>query len=364
MKRLLRKLWLGALATFLMVPASVVSAHAAVLNCGDVVLVNTVLENDVGPCSNNGLVIGASGITLDLNGHTVRGRETRTTGDGAGILLRGRSNVTVRNGTVRDFDIGVAIEGGSGNTVEGINAVDNITYESAPGRVGGDGIAILSSQNNRVLHNNAVNNGPYSGIGLYSDVDSAHPRTTTGVSSGNLVDGNAVVNNIEARTPNNVVNNDNIGIRMEPGNSGNTISNNSVRGNGLDGITLFVRNSFNTLRGNTVADNGFYRRTARRGNGIGLQMPVGSQAPVGANNNLVEFNVVTRNADNGIVIRNVSQNNVVRFNIAVNNAVLPPVSPNFGPTFDLNDNNPNCDNNVWLDNHHNTANPPCAADRP
>jgi hypothetical protein len=57
-------------------------------------------------------------------------------------------------------------------------------------------------------------------------------------------------------------------------------------------------------------------------------------------------------------------NNTVRNNIAVNNAVLPPASANFGPSFDLNDNNPNCDNNVWLDNQYRTANPPCAGDTP
>jgi parallel beta-helix repeat protein len=313
-----------------------------------------VLENDLAGCANNGIVVGADNITVDLNGHTVAG--TANSGDGGGVVLVGRSGVTVRNGTVRNFDVGVVIEGGSANTVQGVNAVDNIAFETGPHR-GGDGIAILSSSDNRILNNNTINNGPYSGIGIYSDVDSAHPRSTTGVSSGNVVDGNVVAGNIQGRTPNNVVNNDNIGIRLEPGNTRNVISNNRVNDNGLDGITLFVRNTFTTVRGNIATHNGFYRQTARRGNGIGLQIG-------GANDNLVEGNYAVGNADNGISIRSGSLRNIVRNNTAVLNVVLPPASTNFGPTFDLLDNNPNCDANVWLDNRYGTVFPPCAADTP
>jgi parallel beta-helix repeat protein len=313
-----------------------------------------VLENDLTGCANNGIVVGADNITLDLNGHTVAG--TPNSGDQGGVVLVGRTGVTVRNGTVRGFDVGVVIEGGSANTVDAVVAIENISFQGTVNR-GGDGIAILSSRDNRIRNSVAFNNGPFSGIGIYSDVDSAHPRSTSGVSSGNVVVNNTVHGNIQGRTPNNVVNNDNIGIRLEPGNSGNLILDNRVSGNGLDGITLFVRNTFTTVRGNIVTHNGFYRQTARRGNGIGLQIG-------GANDNLVENNTVTGNADNGISVRNGSLRNTVRNNTAVGNAVLPPVSQTFGPTFDLLDNNPNCDANVWLDNRYGTAFPPCAGDTP
>ena len=206
-----------------------------------------------------------------------------------------------------------------------------------------------------------MNNGPYSGIGIYGDLDSAHQRGTLGPSSGNVVDGNVVSGNIQARTPNNVVLNDNIGIRLEPGNTANQILNNRVEGNGLDGITLFTRNTFTVIRGNIATGNGFYRVTARRGNGIGLQI---GNAQGGANDNLIENNLAVRNADNGISIRKGSLRNVVRNNTAVQNALLPPASQTFGPTFDLLDNNPNCDANVWLDNSYRTVFPPCAGDRP
>jgi len=356
----LRKLALAALPAVLAVPVWTTAASAAVLSCGQTITQSTVLENDLTGCTNNGIVVGADNITLDLNGHTVAG--TPNSSDRGGVVLVGRTGVTVKNGTVRAFDVGVVIEGGTGNTVEGVNAIDNISFESAGStNRGGDGIAILSSTNNRILRNNTVNNGPYSGIGIYTDLDAAHQRGTTGVSSGNIVDGNVVSGNIQGRSPNNVVNNDNIGIRLEPGNTANQILNNRVDGNGLDGITLFTRNTFTVIRGNIATNNGLYRVAARRGNGIGLQT---GNAQGGANDNLVENNLAYHNADNGISIRNLSLRNTVRNNTAIGNAFLPPASQTFGPTFDLLDNNANCDANVWLDNRYGTAFPPCAADAP
>jgi parallel beta-helix repeat protein len=354
MRTLRRKSLTAVLPVLLAVPLWPGTAGAAVLVCGQTITQNTVLENDLTGCANNGIVVGADNITLDLNGRTVAG--TPASGDQGGVVLVGRTGVVVKNGTVRAFDVGVVIEGGSGNTVENVSATDNISFSGTTNR-GGDGIAILSSGNNRVRNNRTVNNGPFSGIGIYSEVDSAHPRSTSGVSSGNVVQNNVVQGNIQGRTPNNVVNNDNIGIRLEPGNTQNQILDNQVSGNGLDGITLFVRNTFTTVRGNVVTRNGFYRQTARRGNGIGLQIG-------GANDNLVELNIASGNADNGIVVRSGSLRNTVRNNTAQGNVVLPPASANFGPTFDLLDNNVNCDANVWLDNRYGTAFPACAGDMP
>ncbi len=142
----------------------------------------------------------------------------------------------------------------------------------------------------------------------------------------------------------------------------NFILDNQVVGNGLDGIVLFVGSNNNVIRGNAVHRNGLYRTTARRGNGIGLQSLPGVN---GASGNLIENNFVTENGDNGIVLRGPrggaqgAVNNVVRNNVAVRNALLPLVGTGFGPAFDLNDNNPNCDNNLWQNNRYQTAEPPC-----
>lgn len=334
------------------------SAQAAHLSCGAVITANTTLDADIGPCPGGGLQITASGVTLNLNGHRVFGGPAP--GDGTGIRLFRVTGVTVRNGVVSNFDMGVAVEGGSQNTIEGITARDNIGSNTTNG---GDGIAILSSQNNRIIGNTTVNNGGLSGIGLYTSIDAAHPRTTAGVSSGNLIQSNRVMNNIASRFGD-VTTTDNIGIRVEPNSAGNSIIGNLVAGNGLDGITLFVGANNNVIRGNGVHRNGLYRTTARRGNGIGLQSLPGVN---GASGNLIESNQVTENGDNGIVLRGPrggalgAVNNIVRNNAAFRNGTLPLLGPAFGPAFDLNDDNPGCDANVWQNNRYLTVDPPCAA---
>ncbi len=325
----------------------VTGAGAATLACGAVVTTNTVLENDVGPCPNGGLVIGADNITLDLNGHEVFGQAGH--GDGAGILLFRRTGVTVRNGTVREFDGGVVIEGGAGNRVENVNARNNIGRSRVT--PWGDGIAVLSSRNNTIFGNNAVNNGPFSGIGVYSEIDLDHPRQTSGVSTGNVIDSNTVVDNRISRTGG-VADTDNDGIRIEPGSIGNTIVNNRVSGNGLDGIAIFARSTDNVIRHNLSTGNGF-RASARRGDGIRVFAT--------ANRTVIEHNQATRNGDHGIIVG--SLDNRIVLNTAVYNRRLPPLNVN-NPAFDLRDQHPTCDNNLWQDNRYGTVNPPCAGDTP
>jgi len=330
-------------------------AGAATVACGQTITQNTVLDSDVGPCpvGANGIVVGADNITLDLNGHRVLGTPG-TLNDGAGIYVFRRTGVTVKNGTVRDFDCGVAIEGGSGNTVTGIRAQDNI------GSVGatrcGEGVAILSSQNNRVIGNQIVHNGPFGGVGVYTRVDSEHNRTTSGVSRDNLIDSNQVVDN---NLPRGSTINDSDGIRIETMSVFNIASNNTVSGSGLDGIAIFSFAPDNTVRFNSVQNNGFLNPAARRGDGI--------RVFGGSDRTTVQGNRISGNAANGIIFHGVFNtrppvmNSTATNNFAVGNNVLPPIGPGplGGPTFDLNDGNPTCDNNVWRGNIYRTANPAC-----
>ncbi len=327
-------------------------AQAAILTCGQTITQDTILENDLGPCPNHGVVIGADGITLDLNGHQVSG--TSGGRDGAGVYLLNRSGVTVMNGTVSAFDIGVAIDGGSGNTVRGMTARDNI---GGLGAIGGDGIAIMSSQSNSIVNNLVHNNGPFSGVGLYSRRDSDHPGVR-GVARDNVISGNSITGNIIGRNRSTPTDTDNDGIRVENDAVFNTFENNRVARNGLDGIALFADTADNIVRNNQVEGNGFYRTTARRGSGIIVFTR--------STRNVVENNQVVNNADSGIDIRPPlaafpgATNNRIVNNLAVGNGALPFIpSPVFGPSFDLKDGNPNCDANVWFGNRYRTFNQPC-----
>ncbi len=309
------------------VPGLVGTASAAHVGCGTVITQSTTLDSDVGPCPSNGIIVGADNIVLDLNGHRVFG--TPNPGEGAGILLEDRTGVTVTNGTVSDFDAGVAILGGGGNTVSKLTVRDNIGTLATDF---GDGIMADSSNNNVIEKNVVVHNGPYSGIAFF------------GTSSGNLVEKNLVTdNNICAAVGTRTICQDD-GIRLEPGTHDNTVTKNEVLRNGLDGIAVFRGAPDNVITKNVVDGNGFHVALHRKGDGIRV-FPGGDRT-------LVEKNRVFNNAANGIIVQ--SQSNRILKNETGGNAAAG--APN---TYDLHDTNANCDLNVWRGNTYVTAFPPC-----
>ena len=335
-----------------------------VVACGQTITQNTTLAGDVGPCPSPGTAginIGADNITLNLNGFRVFG--VGVPGDGAGVRVFRRTGVTVKNGTVARFDGGVVIEGGTGNTVSGVTAEDNVGR--SPGTVAGDGIAILSSVGNLIEKNIVRRNAPFSGIGIYSLVDGDHNRQTVGVSTGNKIDQNTVYENLAGRDPNNPADTDNDGIRIEPNSVGNSITANWVLRNGLDGIAVFAGASNQQILYNTVQDNGARTSSARRGSGIIVFNR--------ANNNLIAHNFVTGNSDNGIVLQGTisaanpgTLGNRVLYNQSFGNSTKAPLTPGAvptgpfgGPTFDLSDRNGNCNVNQWYGNRYGTAFPEC-----
>ena len=44
------------------------------LSCGDTITTDATLHHNLVNCPNNGILIGANGVTLDLNSHTIDGR--------------------------------------------------------------------------------------------------------------------------------------------------------------------------------------------------------------------------------------------------------------------------------------------------
>jgi hypothetical protein len=97
-----RRLLAGPLGLLLLAVAAPV-ASARVMRCGEVIARSTRLDNDLdcrmpGPLP-SALTIGADGVTLDLNGHTVRLTVVEPSGD-AGYIIRneGHDHVTIKNG--------------------------------------------------------------------------------------------------------------------------------------------------------------------------------------------------------------------------------------------------------------------------
>jgi parallel beta-helix repeat protein len=99
---LLAALALGA-AGALAAPAA--PAHA--LACGDTVTQDTVLTADLVNCTGDGLIVGAHDVTIDLDGHTISGTQN---GFQAGVRVEGFEDVTVTDGTISQFNGGVAFD--------------------------------------------------------------------------------------------------------------------------------------------------------------------------------------------------------------------------------------------------------------
>lgn len=275
------------------------------------------LTSNLGPCLDGGIIINGNNITLDLKGYTISGTTADSDDaavlDAAGVLILNSTGVRVTDstpgggGTITRFDAGVAIVGGSGNTVEKLTIKYNIgdiqsTY--------GDGVYISGSSTNTITLNTVSNNGPYAGVGVYSAVSSTCTSTSAGVSNGNTISQNVIRDNDVP--PTSLLTNQTDGVRIEPCSTNTTISNNTVEGGAFDGIAVFPLATGAQITGNTVKFNGGTVRTNyllggagqlisgegyhRKGDGIKL---FGR-----ANNATISGNTVCGNAGNGISLGN------------------------------------------------------------
>jgi len=324
-------------------------SDAAAIGCGKEISCDTTLDADLLCVAAPAFVIVADGVTLDLGGHTVAGDPNRT--EGPGIVLRGVTGCTVRNGTVRHFEAGVAIEGGAANVIEDLTVEDNV---GTPGADFGDGIVVNDSGGNTVRRNVVRRNGPFSGISL-------GPRAT-----GNEIIGNTVADNNMAHVPFPEAGRQTMGIRIEgPAASHNRVMGNTVTGSGCDGIVVLATcdnpddeppcagtppNERNEIAGNTSSGNG----TSGRGCGIRLfSMPL----PMPPLHNVVRDNVADDNTSYGIALDGLP------LRAPGNQAIRNRAHGN--GEFDGSDGTlmPPCGRNVWDANDFGTVNQPGVSKR-
>ena len=141
---------------------------AAEVSCGEFVTQSTRVLNDLLDCPGNGLIVGAAGITIDLDGHVVDG-----IGIEAGILNGGYDDVTITNGFVHGFDHGVQLNPGTGaNVLTGLRLEANqeagivlsdadqdgagTTVRDNDVRANGYGIALFSGTRGAVVRANRL----------------------------------------------------------------------------------------------------------------------------------------------------------------------------------------------------------------
>ncbi|MGI8776225.1 MAG: PA domain-containing protein [Acidimicrobiales bacterium] len=314
-------------------------ASAAVLSCGTVLSTpgqTVTLTANVGPCNGgDGVTITAPNVTLNLGGFKIIGK--RHAGDAAGVRLANVTGVTVKGkGTVQGFDAGVAIFGGSGNTVSNLIAKDNVNDFQGGSCDLGDGISMTDSSNNTIQGNKVVGNGPYGGISVVENSD------------GNTIKGNTVVSqNLHGIGCGNSTQDE--GIRLEgPGANNNVVNGNTVSDSLLGGIGVHSNigcrnnppapgdtpnNDFNIITNNTVTGT----TGSSQSDGIKLlaQGPFGTVV-CAASNTTITGNNSSNNSRNGITIPATSVNNIVNDNTVNANgtpgapAIPGPATPGVG----------------------------------
>jgi len=168
--------------------------------------------------SDDGIFVERDNIIIDGNGYTVQGSGTFFS---RGIILAGRSNVTIKNTRIMTFHFGIT-------TLDHEIWIDSYSYASISRKniANNWGSISLSSSGIRVTENKIQNN--WHGIYLTSSYGSI---------SGN-----------------NITANEGWGISLTYS-SGNSISGNNITANGWAGIYLEFCSS-NSINGNNIANNG------------------------------------------------------------------------------------------------------------
>ncbi len=243
----------------------------AALECGQVVTTDVRLEADLVDCPGAGLIVGADGITIDLHGHTIDG-DGRFQGTDAGIDNGARhTEVTVRNGTIQEFDAGVKIGAlpstppstSTHNTLRRLQVTDtneaiwliraddnDVLRNRVDGVSGGTGIDLLGSSGNDVEHNTVLRTG--TAIELTDADDNRLSRNgATGNAAGIAVTVGSTGNDVERNL---LVSNNQTGIFLG-GAHDTDIERNLVASNLEDGIDVAASSGTSVTR-NVVLRNG------------------------------------------------------------------------------------------------------------
>ena len=229
------------------------------LSCGDAINTSTTLSAELTGCAGNGLVINASNVVLDCNGHSISGTGSST----AVNVTGGANNVTVINCTINNFTEGVYLDGGNNHSIlhNNINFVTypidmngvmkdgiNISYNNIYAGGGVNGLIRIVYVNNTVVSHNNISDATdyYSMLVFYSGTVNVDSNTINNSKYYGLKLQNAVgyaVGNITVQ--NNIISygqNETYGwgIDIYDGGSSSayTIKNNTVSNNNAGGISI------------------------------------------------------------------------------------------------------------------------------
>jgi nitrous oxidase accessory protein NosD len=315
----------GLTVMAILVLTGVVSSSGAVaasnVSCGDTITTDTTLHHNLANCPNNGIVIGADNITLDLNYHTIDGNGKPASGcDPAtefcdvGVANFGHDGVTVIHGSLRQFGGGIDFGKARRTRLLGISATRNADVgiqffgssrilvrdcsgNRTTGREG-EGVGIFDSRHIRIL-NSSFRHNAHVGI---KPVGAA-----SGVIKGNLVahsgdEGLLMEGGKSFQVRRNRLARNGAGITLGPG-SHNVIKRNRVS-RGRDGIRIEKGHD------NLVADN-VVSHARQAGIRLGIPHPF-----LGGAHNTVRGNLVKNSHIDGFLVNARDDHSVLKGNTA------------------------------------------------
>jgi parallel beta-helix repeat protein len=294
-------------------------ASANHVSCGDTITVDTTLDSDLVDCPNNGVVIGADGVTLDLNGHTIDGDGTEFAGCvkgeicDVGVANDGHAGVIVRDGSVREFGVGVLVGGARKNRVVKVSSSGHTFFGAVFGgstrsvirrtslsrniAPEGDGIGLFGSDHIRIVRNK-IRRNPGPGIHVFD-------------SNKNLIKRNALSRNGPA-------------ILMEEANRNEVQRNRVTRGGGIlvapGNRNAIARNRVSRALDSIAIDKGRGNRVV--GNVVGRARKVGIRLGfpgLGGANNIVRGNLVRRSRGDGFFVSEKDDQSLLKRNVARHN---------------------------------------------
>lgn len=180
--------------------------------CGTTVTDHVTLSHDL-VCSGDGLIVGANGIRIDLNGFSIQGA-----GAGAGVAVSGYDDVTVAGGTIRQFAVGIRVATSTDLVIRQIEFIANA-----------EGIDFQAGS----MHNTVK--------------DSAFRLSST---RAIMLRPNSTENDIKANT----FADNRVGILVFGG-VDNSIKNNFIAGSLLAGIRVNVIATGNVVKDNIITSN-------------------------------------------------------------------------------------------------------------
>jgi parallel beta-helix repeat protein len=183
--------------------------------CGQVVEGLVELNSDLN-CTGDGLIVGANGTTIRLNGHTIRGpgpdssKVGISVGNEVGVRIEGK-------GAIEGFQAGILASGAKGTSVSLVTLRENQIA------VFSTGAEDLQATQNKITQNS---------IGTASH-SSNNLQLTENLVTGNQLAGITFVATDDSLISNNDVRESQNGIYVDSGSNGNIIESNDVLENKL-----------------------------------------------------------------------------------------------------------------------------------